>query len=31
MSEFVADFTEVGGGFDDYTKDHEFFGYRESH
>lgn len=28
--EFVADFTEVGGGYGGYNQDHEFFGYRQS-
>ncbi|GAA4025129.1 hypothetical protein GCM10023063_01800 [Arthrobacter methylotrophus] len=28
--EFVADFSEVGGGFGGYNEDHEFFGYRQS-
>lgn len=28
--EFVADFSEVGGGYGGYNQDHEFFGYRQS-
>jgi methionine sulfoxide reductase catalytic subunit len=28
--EFVAHFTEVGGGYGGYNEDHEFFGYRQS-
>ena len=28
--EFVADFTEIGGGRGGYNQDHEFFGYRQS-
>jgi DMSO/TMAO reductase YedYZ molybdopterin-dependent catalytic subunit len=28
--EFVADYSEVGGGFGGYNEDHEFFGYRQS-
>ncbi|WP_245922578.1 molybdopterin-dependent oxidoreductase [Nocardia nova] len=28
--EFVADFTEIGGGHGGYNEDHEFFGYRQS-
>jgi len=28
--EFVADFTDVGGGYGGYSPDHEFFGYRQS-
>ncbi|MEJ7824731.1 MAG: molybdopterin-dependent oxidoreductase [Solirubrobacteraceae bacterium] len=28
--EFVADFTDVGGGYGGYNQDHEFFGYRQS-
>ncbi len=28
--EFVADFSEIGGGFGGYNEDHEFFGYRQS-
>lgn len=28
--EFVAHFSEVGGGFGGYNEDHEFFGYRQS-
>ncbi len=28
--EFVADFTEIGGGYGGYNQDHEFFGYRQS-
>jgi DMSO/TMAO reductase YedYZ molybdopterin-dependent catalytic subunit len=28
--DFVADFSEVGGGFGGYNQDHEFFGYRQS-
>ncbi|WP_284992066.1 molybdopterin-dependent oxidoreductase [Arthrobacter sp. efr-133-TYG-120] len=28
--EFVADFSDVGGGFGGYNEDHEFFGYRQS-
>jgi DMSO/TMAO reductase YedYZ molybdopterin-dependent catalytic subunit len=28
--EFVADFTEVAGGYGGYNADHEFFGYRQS-
>jgi methionine sulfoxide reductase catalytic subunit len=28
--EFVADISEVGGGFGGYNEDHEFFGYRQS-
>lgn len=27
---FVADFSEIGGGFGGYNEDHEFFGYRQS-
>ena len=28
--EFVADFSEIGGGLGGYNNDHEFFGYRQS-
>ncbi|HEX5450039.1 MAG TPA: molybdopterin-dependent oxidoreductase [Gaiellaceae bacterium] len=28
--DFVADFSEVGGGYGGYNQDHEFFGYRQS-
>ena len=28
--EFVAHFSEVGGGYGGYNPDHEFFGYRQS-
>jgi len=28
--EFVADFTDIGGGYGGYSQDHEFFGYRQS-
>jgi methionine sulfoxide reductase catalytic subunit len=28
--EFVADFSELGGGYGGYDEDHEFFGYRQS-
>ena len=28
--EFVADFSEIGGGYGGYNLDHEFFGYRQS-
>jgi hypothetical protein len=28
--EFVADFSEIGGGHGGYNQDHEFFGYRQS-
>ncbi|MEO7195946.1 MAG: molybdopterin-dependent oxidoreductase [Pseudonocardiaceae bacterium] len=28
--EFVADFSQIGGGFGGYNEDHEFFGYRQS-
>ncbi len=28
--EFVAQFSEVGGGYGGYNEDHEFFGYRQS-
>ncbi|HEU5003948.1 MAG TPA: molybdopterin-dependent oxidoreductase [Actinomycetota bacterium] len=28
--EFVANFSEVGGGYGGYNPDHEFFGYRQS-
>jgi DMSO/TMAO reductase YedYZ molybdopterin-dependent catalytic subunit len=28
--EFVADFTDIGGGYGGYNEDHEFFGYRQS-
>jgi methionine sulfoxide reductase catalytic subunit len=28
--EFVADYSEVGGGYGGYNEDHEFFGYRQS-
>jgi DMSO/TMAO reductase YedYZ molybdopterin-dependent catalytic subunit/thiosulfate reductase cytochrome b subunit len=28
--EFVADFSDVGGGYGGYNQDHEFFGYRQS-
>jgi len=28
--EFVAHFSEVGGGHDGYNPDHEFFGYRQT-
>jgi DMSO/TMAO reductase YedYZ molybdopterin-dependent catalytic subunit/thiosulfate reductase cytochrome b subunit len=28
--EFVADFTDVAGGYGGYNPDHEFFGYRQS-
>lgn len=28
--EFIADFSEVGGGYGGYNEDHEFFGYRQS-
>lgn len=28
--EFVASYTEVGGGYGGYNEDHEFFGYRQS-
>jgi methionine sulfoxide reductase catalytic subunit len=28
--EFVAHFSEVGGGYGGYNPDHEFFGYSQS-
>ncbi len=28
--EFVADYSEIGGGYGGYNQDHEFFGYRQS-
>ncbi len=28
--EFVADFSEIGGGYGGYNQDHEFFGYRQA-
>jgi sulfoxide reductase catalytic subunit YedY len=28
--EFVAEFSEIGGGYGGYNQDHEFFGYRQS-
>jgi len=28
--EFVADISEIGGGYGGYNEDHEFFGYRQS-
>ena len=28
--EFVAHFSEIGGGYGGYNEDHEFFGYRQS-
>ena len=28
--EFVASFSEIGGGYGGYNEDHEFFGYRQS-
>jgi DMSO/TMAO reductase YedYZ molybdopterin-dependent catalytic subunit/thiosulfate reductase cytochrome b subunit len=28
--EFVADYSQVGGGYGGYNQDHEFFGYRQS-
>ena len=28
--EFVADFSDIGGGYGGYNQDHEFFGYRQS-
>ncbi len=28
--EFVADFTDIGGGFGGYNEDHEFFGYHQA-
>ncbi len=28
--EFIADFSEIGGGYGGYDQDHEFFGYRQS-
>ncbi len=28
--EFVADFSQLGGGYGGYNQDHEFFGYRQS-
>jgi sulfoxide reductase catalytic subunit YedY len=28
--EFVADFSDIGGGYGGYDQDHEFFGYRQS-
>jgi sulfoxide reductase catalytic subunit YedY len=28
--EFVADFSQIGGGYGGYNQDHEFFGYRQS-
>ena len=28
--EFVAHFSEIGGGYGGYNQDHEFFGYRQS-
>jgi len=28
--EFVANFSEIGGGYGGYNQDHEFFGYRQS-
>jgi len=28
--EFVADFSDVGGGHGGYNADHEFFGYRQT-
>jgi sulfoxide reductase catalytic subunit YedY len=28
--EFVATYTEIGGGYGGYNEDHEFFGYRQS-
>ncbi|GAA3936561.1 hypothetical protein GCM10023085_17490 [Actinomadura viridis] len=27
--EFVADFSDIGGGYGGYNQDHEFFGYRQ--
>ncbi len=28
--EFVADYSDIGGGYGGYNQDHEFFGYRQS-
>lgn len=28
--DFVADFSDIGGGYGGYNEDHEFFGYRQS-
>jgi hypothetical protein len=28
--EFVAHYSEIGGGYGGYNQDHEFFGYRQS-
>lgn len=28
--DFVADYSEIGGGYGGYNQDHEFFGYRQS-
>jgi sulfoxide reductase catalytic subunit YedY len=28
--EFVAHYSEIGGGYGGYNEDHEFFGYRRS-
>jgi sulfoxide reductase catalytic subunit YedY len=28
--EFIAHFSEIGGGYGGYNQDHEFFGYRQS-
>jgi methionine sulfoxide reductase catalytic subunit len=28
--EFVADFSDIGGGYGGYNQDHEFFGYRQT-
>jgi methionine sulfoxide reductase catalytic subunit len=28
--EFVAHYSEIGGGDGDYNQNHEFFGYRQS-
>lgn len=28
--EFVADYSDIGGGYGGYNEDHEFFGYRQS-
>jgi DMSO/TMAO reductase YedYZ molybdopterin-dependent catalytic subunit len=28
--EFLADFSDIGGGYGGYNQDHEFFGYRQS-
>jgi sulfoxide reductase catalytic subunit YedY len=28
--EFVAHYSQIGGGYGGYNQDHEFFGYRQS-